>query len=151
MIDNQHANRGVAVPRSTPRQQTRWDTQDLAWESAKDRSQTVAMMLLDSIAACPSTCEELERKHGLSHQTCSAAVNWLMRRNLIATRATRPTRSKRKARVWHKFQPGDTPVRTRRNLRQELLETRLELAAARAAIKRLNAEREELLRQGGHR
>lgn len=150
-MTDHHIQQNVTLPRSTPRQQTRWDTQDLAWGTAQERNQTVALMLLDSIAACPSTCDELERLHGLTHQTCSAAVNWLMRRNLIATRATRMTRSKRKARVWHKFAPGDTPVRTRRNLKQELLEVRLELAAARDAIKRLNAEREQLIRQAGHR
>jgi hypothetical protein len=107
-------------PRRTRKQDTRWETQDLAFEAAADSQPTVALMLLASIRECPSTCDELEQRHALTHQTCSAAVNWLMRRNLIVTDSLRVTRSNRMARVWRESLPGEANRPTRRDLRAEL-------------------------------
>jgi hypothetical protein len=59
-------------------------------------------MLLESIAASPATCDELEIRHGLTHQTCSASVNWLMKHGQIIADGIRKTRSGRSARVWTK-------------------------------------------------
>ena len=92
-------------PRSTRGQTTRWDTQDAAWEDAQPRVGTIAANLLASITEYPATCDELEIRHGLTHQTCSAAVNWLMRHGQIVADGTRKTRSGRSARVWIVKQP----------------------------------------------
>lgn len=129
-------------PRSTTKQATRWDTQDLAWDSAKEGKQTIALMLLQTITDRPSTCDELEQLHRLSHQTCSAAVNWLMRHNLITSHTVRRTRSGRSARVWRKFVLGDTPIKTRRDTGKQALDLQLELTAAKDAIRKLTAERD---------
>lgn len=91
---------GGLPPRSTRRQITRWDTQDAAWADAEPRVGTIAATLLESISAAPATCDELEVRHGLTHQTCSAAVNWLMRHGQVVAEGTRKTRSGRAARVW---------------------------------------------------
>lgn len=48
----------------------------------------------------PITCDELEERSGLKHQTASARVNELMRAGRIASVGTRKTRSGRKANVW---------------------------------------------------
>lgn len=87
-------------PRSTPGQRTRWDTQDEAWLHAKPRQSTIAAKVLAAIEDCASTCDELEQRLGLTHQTCSATVNDLMRRKLIVSCGYRKTRSNRSARVW---------------------------------------------------
>jgi hypothetical protein len=126
-------------PRRTRKQETRWETQDLAFESAVASRPTVALMLLQSIRECPSTCDELEQRHGLTHQTCSAAVNWLMRRNLIVTEGRRATRSNRLARVWRESMPSETNGSTRRDVRAEL-------AAMCRLCDTLRAERDEARR-----
>jgi hypothetical protein len=97
-------------------------------------------MLLQSIRECPSTCDELEQRHGLTHQTCSAAVNWLMRRNLIVTEGRRATRSNRLARIWRESMPSETNGSTRRDVRAEL-------AAMCRLCDTLRAERDEARRE----
>jgi hypothetical protein len=55
-----------------------------------------------------ATCDELEVALGLTHQTCSARVNELMRARAIIGTGKRPTRSGRKARVWCAARGGTT-------------------------------------------
>lgn len=87
-------------PRSTRGQRTRWSTQDAAWHEIQPTAGSLEGQVLDAIAASPSTCDELEERLGLSHQTCSARVNTLMQRGLIVADGKRATRSGRQARVW---------------------------------------------------
>jgi|LauGreDrversion4_2_1035121.scaffolds.fasta_scaffold00521_9 predicted Rossmann fold nucleotide-binding protein DprA/Smf involved in DNA uptake len=91
-------------PRQTPGQATRWDTQDAAWESMQPRLNTINHRVLAAIVASPRTCDELEQDLALTHQTCSASVNNLMRRGLIVAEGYRKTRSGRSARVWRAAQ-----------------------------------------------
>lgn len=76
-------------------------TSFLAGESiAGDRSR-LQRAVLDAIRAQPATCDELEVRLGLKHQTCSARIRELSGINAIVdSGATRPTRSGRKAIVW---------------------------------------------------
>lgn len=92
--------------RSTPKQATRWDTQDAAWDSIQPRIGTITATVLASITDCAATCDELEQRLSLSHQTCSASVNSLMKSGLIVADGKRPTRSGRKATVWRVFVPA---------------------------------------------
>jgi hypothetical protein len=87
-------------PRSTRRQATRWDTQDAAWTDIQPRLGTLNALVLDAITQQPGTCDELEIRLSLTHQTCSACVNSLMNDGLIVADGKRPTRSGRAARVW---------------------------------------------------
>ena len=87
--------------RRTRRQRTRWRTQDRAWTEIRPSEGTLERTVLDAIAASPSTCDELEERLGLTHQTCSARVHTLMRRGLIVADGSRRTRPGRSARVWH--------------------------------------------------
>lgn len=59
-------------------------------------------LVLDTITAHgPHTCDELEQRIGLSHQTTSARLRGLKLRDRIrATGERRPTRSGRMADVW---------------------------------------------------
>lgn len=85
-------------PRRTARQRTRWATQDEAFAAAPGG---VAQRILDSLRADgPATCDELEQRLTLSHQTASASVNHLMRAGILVASGSRPTRSGRRARVW---------------------------------------------------
>jgi hypothetical protein len=84
-------------PRSTPRQATRWDTQDAAY-AARDGTQVARVR--DAIAQTPGTCDEIEQRLDMSHQSTSAAINKLMREGIIRANGQRPTRSGRMARVW---------------------------------------------------
>jgi hypothetical protein len=91
-------------PRQTPGQRTRWDTQDAAWQSVQPRLHTNNHKVLAAIRDTPRTCDELEQALGLTHQTCSAAVNSLMNAGLIVASGYRKTRSGRSARVWREAQ-----------------------------------------------
>ena len=84
-------------PRATARQRTRWATQDAAYASRPDG---IVARVLDSLRTEPATCDELEQRLELTHQTCSAAVNLAMRRGWIYAEGSRPTRSGRAARIW---------------------------------------------------
>lgn len=99
MTRDQFAADGLP-PRKTRGQATRWDTQDQAWTSVQPRLGTINAKVLDALKECPSTCDELEQRLGLSHQTCSASVNNLMNDGLIVADGYRKTRSGRSARVW---------------------------------------------------
>ena len=85
-------------PRSTKRQETRWSTQDRAFQNAPVGQ---AATVLEALRATPSTCDEVEQRLGMTHQSCSAAINKLMRDGLIHADGERLTRSGRSARVWH--------------------------------------------------
>jgi hypothetical protein len=129
-------------PRQTPRQTTRWDTQDEAWSEAKERVKGIAAELLATLTTQPMTCDQLEMRHGLTHQTCSASVNWLMRHGKIVRDGYGRTRSNRRAIVWRVAQPGEAirPPATRKRIAQDALVSALEANAA------LRAERDEARR-----
>lgn len=85
-------------PRSTARQRTRFATSDEAFRAAPSG---VAARIADSLRADgPATCDELEQRLALTHQTASATVNALMRAGSIVADGSRNTRSGRRARVW---------------------------------------------------
>ena len=85
-------------PRSTPRQATRWTTQDEAYRNAPNG---VAARIVGSLRDDgPATCDELEQRLELTHQTASATVNALMRAGRVVANGSRLTRSGRRARVW---------------------------------------------------
>lgn len=87
-------------PRRTRRQRTRWSTQDAALAAIMPAEGTLEAKVLDAIRASASTCDELEERLGLTHQTCSARVHHLMAAGLIVADGSRRTRSGRAARVW---------------------------------------------------
>jgi predicted transcriptional regulator len=84
-------------PRATARQATRWDVQDAAYRAAPD---SAIECIRRAIAENPSTCDEIEARLGMTHQSASAAINKLMRCGVIRAHGQRPTRSGRMARVW---------------------------------------------------
>lgn len=84
-------------PRSTARQSTRFDTQDEAFAAISGSQRGV---VLAAIRESPRTCDELEVALEMTHQSCSAAINWLMNRGLVVADGYRNTRSNRRARVW---------------------------------------------------
>jgi hypothetical protein len=84
-------------PRATRSQSTRWATQDEAFLSRMDG---IAIRVLDAIRETPGTCDELEMRLGLTHQSCSSAINRLMRGGRVVATDSRTTRSGRRARVW---------------------------------------------------
>ncbi len=86
-----------APPRSTRKQSTRWDTQDAAYLAASAGAEQRIMNLLRER---PSTCDECEARLELLHQSCSAAINKLMRLGFIVANGSRKTRSGRLARIW---------------------------------------------------
>lgn len=87
----------VDPPRSTAKQSTRWDTQDAAF-TRSDNSQHIR--ILESIRSLPATCDEIEQRLELTHQSASACLNKLMKAKLIRATGKRLTRSGRQARVW---------------------------------------------------
>jgi hypothetical protein len=91
-------------PHSTPKQATRFDTQDEAYALAI--SGQVARILA-YITSTPSTCDEVEVALGMTHQSCSAAINKLMRERRVVAGGNRKTRSNRNARVWSATQPTE--------------------------------------------
>jgi hypothetical protein len=131
------------APRQTPRQTTRWDTQDEAWSEAKERVKGIAAELLATLTTQPMTCDQLEMRHGLTHQTCSASVNWLMRHGKIVRDGYGRTRSNRRAIVWRVAQPGEAirPPATRKRIAQDALAAALEANAA------LRAERDRAINE----
>jgi hypothetical protein len=84
-------------PRQTANQRTRWATSDAAYALA---APGVAGRILDSLRASPATCDEIETRLNLTHQTASASINGLMRHGAIVASGARLTRSGRAARVW---------------------------------------------------
>jgi hypothetical protein len=82
-------------------------------------------------------------RHGLTHQTCSASVNWLMRHGKIVRDGYGRTRSNRRAIVWRVAQPGEAirPPATRKRIAQDALAAALEANAV------LRAERDEARRE----
>ena len=85
-------------PYATRRQATRWHTQDEAYRARPDG---IAGRVVDSLRDDgPATCDEMEQRLQLTHQTCSAAINGLMRAGTIVADGSRPTRSGRRARLW---------------------------------------------------
>lgn len=84
-------------PRATARQATRWDTQDAAYAA---RPNGVAARILESLRDAPATCDEIQQRLDMTHQTASATINALMRAGSIRANGSRPTRSGRAARVW---------------------------------------------------
>jgi hypothetical protein len=94
-------------PRRTRNQDTRWDTQDDAWDTIQPRQGTICAEVLDIIKASPRTCDEVEEFTGKPHQTISAAINALMRDGLIRAIDKRPTRSRRPANVWQAVLPQE--------------------------------------------
>ena len=95
-----HRSNDGDEPRRTRRQETRWSTQDAAWSDIQPTADSIEGRVYQAIADRPSTCDELEDALGLTHQTCSARVNALMRRGLIVADGRRQTKSGRTARVW---------------------------------------------------
>lgn len=98
-------------PRRTRKQTTRWATQDAAYASAPTG---IAARIMESLRQSPATCDELEQRLQLTHQTCSAAVNQLMNAGAIRAHGARPTRSGRAARVWEAMptESGTQPAPT---------------------------------------
>jgi len=86
--------------RSTAQQHTRWDTQDAAWNAIQPRIGTIDASVLASITDADGTCDDVEVRLGLTHQTCSAAVHRLMKSGAVEPAGKRPTRSGRQATVW---------------------------------------------------
>lgn len=85
---------------STPGQATRWDTQDAAWDAIQPRIGTIDATVLEAITHSAGTCDAIEARLGLTHQTCSAAVHRLMKSGAIEPAGKHPTRSGRQATVW---------------------------------------------------
>jgi hypothetical protein len=85
-------------PYATRRQATRWQTQDEAYSAKSDTTRAEIIRSLQ--ADGPATCDEMELRLGLTHQTCSARINDLFRAGTIVADGSRPTRSGRRARVW---------------------------------------------------
>jgi hypothetical protein len=98
---------GEPRPRCTRNQDTRWDTQDDAWDAIQPRQGTICAEVLDIIKAGPRTCDEIEQVLRGAHQTVSPAVNALMRDGLIRAIGKRPTRSGRQANVWQAVLPHE--------------------------------------------
>jgi hypothetical protein len=103
----------------------------------------IAAELLATLTTQPMTCDQLEMRHGLTHQTCSASVNWLMRHGKIVRDGYGRTRSNRRAIVWRVAQPGEAirPPATRKRIAQDALAAALEANAV------LRAERDEARRE----
>lgn len=84
--------------RKTERQSTRFTTSDDAFRRMPTG---VGHQVLVAISSMPRTVDELMQDLELSHSTCSAAVNKLMREGYVEDGGTRRlTRSGRKAIVW---------------------------------------------------
>lgn len=84
--------------RSTTNLATRTDTSDAAYAAAPSGA---AARVLDAIRDCPATVDELMTMLDMSHSTCSAAANKLMREGWIVDNGIRAmTRTGRKAIVW---------------------------------------------------
>lgn len=88
------------TPHRTPMQRTRWSTQDEAWKLIQPSLAGIGVRVFRSIQERPQTCDEVEITLGLTHQTCSASINKLMRDGVIISIGKRKTRSGRAACVW---------------------------------------------------
>lgn len=110
--------------RSTERLATRTDTSDSSFDLAP---RGVRARVLEAIRQRPRSVDELMHDLCLSHSTCSAAVNHLMRRNLVMDLGVRTTtRSGRTAIVWEE-NPGIPPNKKVEATRAQLLD-RIDLA-----------------------
>lgn len=78
------------------------ETSKAAAEEIGQHLGRLEQLVLDAIVAHgPQTCDELEQRTGLSHQTTSARLRGLKLRDRIrATGERRPTRTGRMADVW---------------------------------------------------
>lgn len=85
-------------PRETARQRTRFATSDEAFRAVGGTDCARIVEYLSSSG--PATCDELEERLSMTHQTASARVNELMRAGVVVAEGSRPTRSGRRARVW---------------------------------------------------
>jgi hypothetical protein len=104
--------------RSTARLSTRTETSDSAYAVAPSGA---AARCLAEILSRPRSVDELMVDLRMSHSTCSAAVNRLMRLGWVYDAGVRTkTRAGRTAIVW---MPQDPPIPLR-----EALPTRMELA-----------------------
>lgn len=83
---------------------TMTDTQEAAFAAIEPHVDRLEAIVLDMIRRFPKngvTCDEIESFANLSHQTASARITALKKRELIiASEERRLTRSGRKAIVW---------------------------------------------------
>ena len=68
-------------------------------ESITGTKEQMRTKLYDALKRRPSTCEELEDRFGMKHQTVSARLSELKRDGLVEKVGTRPTSSGRSAAV----------------------------------------------------
>jgi len=123
--------------RSTENQATRFSTSDAAYAVAPSGA---AARCLEAIQAWPRSVDELMVDLNMSHSTCSASVNKLMRSGWIYDCGVRTTtRSKRKAIVWMARQ-DPKPI-------ADIAPTRRELAIRVAELERENAMLRERIAQ----
>lgn len=78
------------------------DTSEAAAESVAECAETMRQRVLDAILAMDgATCDEVEERLNMKHQTCSARVCELRRMGMIRDSGkVRKTRSGRNAVVW---------------------------------------------------
>lgn len=84
-------------PRRTRKQDTRWNTSDEAYAAVP---RGAGIPILAYIKGQPSTCDEVQVALNSPHQSCSAAINKLMRDGLVVANGSRLTRLNRRAKVW---------------------------------------------------
>jgi predicted transcriptional regulator len=109
--------------RQTENQSTRQETSDDALASI---SGTIAREVYRAIRDQPRTVDELMRDMGLTHSTCSARVNQLMRAGWIRDSGDRRfTRSLRDAIVWvaceQQLERDDRPGPTRAEMHRRIM------------------------------
>jgi DNA-binding transcriptional ArsR family regulator len=125
---------------TTTRLATRRRTSDSAYASASlspTRSAILGMLRDEA-----QTCDDLMERHGLEHQSASAAINWLMRHGFVRDSGFRRlTRSGRMAIVWEAALIP-IPIHQTRPTRSEL-ERRIQDAIALIAA---GAESQEILK-----
>lgn len=116
--------------RSTERLSTRTDTSD---DAHRRVPAGIAAQVLEAIRARPRSVDELMADLRLSHSTCSARVNQLMRDGWIADYGVRSvTRSGRKAIVWEETivaEPLPPSRATRAQLAQRIAKAQLAIAS----------------------
>lgn len=121
----------------TQNQSTRTDTSDAAYKAAPGGA---ARLCLARIKDRPSSVDELMSELRLSHSTCSAAVNRLMREGWVYDVGMRTvTRAGREAIVWV-ARDEPKPIANERPTRAQL---QMEVEALRREIAMLKGERNE--------
>jgi len=136
----------IHIVRATERLSTRFDTSDDAFAAAPSGA---AALVLEAIRNQPRTVDELMVDLSMSHSTCSAAVNKLMRQGWVSDSGIRAmTRAGRKAIVW---EPNlvRSPIVVTRPTRKEL-ETRVHKALLALAAKADASCVERILRGEPH-